>query len=103
MILLYPTIDKGGCIDDDNQNDVMPKGKYGIVQRGSKYQKNFKTYIKETSSGVIVSPFHDIPLKTTTEHLDSGKEVGNSPINFRRSYTFFLNKMKDIVLYQRNI
>ena len=82
---------------------MITKGKYGIVQRGSKYQKNFKTYIKETSSGVIVSPFHDIPLKATTEHLDSGEEVGNSPINFKTSYILCLNKMKDIVLYQRII
>ena len=87
-MLTCSTINKGGCIGNDNQNDMMPKGKYGIVQRGSKYQTNFKTYIKETSSGIIVSPFHDIPLKTTTEYLDLGKEVGNSSINSKMSCTF---------------
>ena len=76
-------------MDDGNQNDMMPNGMYGIVQRGSKYQKNFKTYIKESSTGVIVSPFHDIPLKTTTEHLDSRKWVGSSPVNSKRVYRFF--------------
>ena len=35
---------------------------YGIAQRGSIYQHDFRTYITDENGG-IVSPFHDIPLR----------------------------------------
>ena len=35
---------------------------YGIAQRGSIYQHDFRTYITG-ENGDIVSPFHDIPLR----------------------------------------
>ena len=75
---------EGTCIRDANENQNIPNGAYTVVQRGTKYDENFRTYIKETSSGVIVSPFHDIPLKSFAEHLESGEVVGNSLINLQK-------------------
>ena len=46
--------------------------KYSIIQRGSKYTKNFRTYIKD-SKGLIVSPFHDIPLIGCQKYSDLGE------------------------------
>ena len=42
---------------------TQSKMSYTNEQRGSLYNDDFRLYFKEESSGGIVSPMHDIPLK----------------------------------------
>ena len=63
--------DKDG---EEESNNDSAHGEYGIIQRGSKYHSNFRIYIKDTN-GVIVSPFHDIPLKRSSANIHSREEV----------------------------
>ena len=65
--------------DDEDDNDdeseyISVDSDYRVVQRGTKYHSSFRTYIKD-SNDVIVSPFHDIPLKRRVANVDSKHEV----------------------------
>ena len=69
--------DDGDDDEDDNADEleyISVDSEYSVVQRGTKYHSNFRTYIKD-SNDVIVSPFHDIPLKRRLANVDSRQEV----------------------------
>ena len=70
--------------DDDNESEfISADSEYSVVQRGSKYHSNYRAYIKD-SDDVIVSPFHDIPLKRRMANVDLRQEVlDNSAIGAR--------------------
>ena len=65
--------DKDDDVEEES-NSILIDGEYGIIQRGSKYNSDFRTYIKD-ANGIIVSPFHDIPLKRKSENINPIAEV----------------------------